>query len=118
MYTASRFIAELAERLEELTMGNEIYANYIAERPGVDKDVDQEHGLFDEGGAADLQAIRSELQQHSGNVWRSIISLRRNDAEEFDRDDQESWRSLLQQHVPSQRYGDTDRAFPMVCRIS
>lgn len=101
MYTASRFIAELAERLEELTMGNEIYANYIAERPGVDKDVDQEHGLFDEGGAADLQAIRSELQQHSGNVWRSIISLRRNDAEEFDRDDQESWRSLLQQHVPS-----------------
>ena len=72
MYTASRFIAELAERLEELTMGNEIYANYIAERPGVDKDVDQEHGLFDEGGAADLQAIRSELQQHVPSLAKGM----------------------------------------------
>lgn len=101
MYTASKFISEMAERLEELSMGNEIYANYIAERPGVDKAPEHDHGLFDETGAANLQSIRSELQQHDGNVWRSIISLRRDDAEQLDRNNQESWRNLIQQHIPS-----------------
>lgn len=101
MYTASRFISEAAEHLEELSLGNEIYVNYISERPGVEKNIDSVHGLFDESGSADLSAVREELKNHEGNVWRSIISLRRSDAEELDRENQDSWRNLLQHHIPS-----------------
>lgn len=101
MFTASRFISAAAEHLEELSLGNEIYVNYISERPGVEISSGSSHGLFDESGAADLPAVREKLKNHEGNVWRSIISLRRSDAEELDRENQDSWRNLLQQHMPS-----------------
>ena len=101
MFTASRFISDAAEHLEELSLGNEIYVNYISERPGVEISSGSSHGLFDESGAADLPAVREKLKNHEGNVWRSIISLRRSDAEELDRENQDSWRNLLQQHMPS-----------------
>ena len=99
MYSASRFIAESLQQLEELSYSNEIYMQYISTRPGVDKNNNQ-HGLFDVTGEADIESIHKELLEKDGNVWRSIISLRRNDAEELDFENQSSWKGMIIKHIP------------------
>lgn len=101
MYTASRFISESIESLEELASSNEIYARYIANRPGVVKNEHCDHGLFDASGDADFKAVEKELKEHEGNVWRSIISLRRTDAAELDMEDQKAWRDMIMKHIPA-----------------
>lgn len=54
---------------------NEIYANYIAERPDTELNEDGSHGLFDLHGSSDLEATKELLKNHEGNVWKIIISL-------------------------------------------
>ena len=59
-----------------------ILVNYIAERPGVQKL--GTNGLFsmtDE--KIVLSRVRKEVAEHEGNVWIPIISLTREDAEQF-----------------------------------
>ncbi len=59
-----------------------ILVNYIAERPGVQKL--GTNGLFsmtDE--KIVLSRVRKEIAEHEGNVWIPIISLTREDAEQF-----------------------------------
>lgn len=73
------------------------YADYIATRPGVEKQ--GSHGLF---AYDDRQIILSELSekmnQHNGNFWAMIVSLRREDAERLGYNNAEQWKNTLRQH--------------------
>ena len=101
MYSASKFIAEATEFIAEKDKSNEIYLNYISERPGVVKNEKESHGLFDAAGAADKDKYKKELSSHTGNIWRDIISLRREDAIATGFDNQEAWIKLLSNKMPS-----------------
>ena len=64
-------------------------AGYIGERRG-------SHGLFsDEGVDVSLSKISEEIDNHPGNVWGFIISLRREDAERVGYNSAEQWVNLL-----------------------
>ena len=74
-----------------------ILVNYIAERPGVQKI--GTNGLFsmtDE--KIVLSRVRKEIAEHEGNVWIPIISLTREDAEQFGYNNAEAWKNLLRAH--------------------
>lgn len=100
MFSASKFLSDAFEQLEEMALSNEIYMQYISSRPNVDIKDGLTHGLFDITGPADLKAIENELKAKDGNVWRSIISLRRDDAAELDFENQTAWREMLIKHIP------------------
>lgn len=64
-------------------------AGYIGERRG-------SHGLFsDEGVDVSLSKISEEIDNHPGNVWGFIISLKREDAERVGYNFAEQWVNLL-----------------------
>lgn len=96
MHSASSFIVEGIKMLEEMAMSNEVYMKYISERPGVEKNTSMNHGLFDQKGAAEIDKYAEELDNHNGNVYRDIISLRLVDAEDLGYTEQDTWKSLLQ----------------------
>lgn len=96
MYTASVFIKEGLTTLQELAMTNEIYMKYISERPGVEKNDYSYHGLFDQNGSADRNKYLNEIEKHTGNVYRDILSLRLDDAMNLGYDNQKAWKDLLQ----------------------
>ncbi|WP_298035237.1 MobP3 family relaxase [uncultured Dysosmobacter sp.] len=74
------------------------YADYIALRPGAERT--GRHGLFTNAGEeVILEKVSKELNDHPGNVWTGIISLRREDAERLGFDSGERWRTLLRSHV-------------------
>lgn len=99
MYTASVFISEAIEALYVNDFNNKDYLKYIAERPGVKLNENTDHGLFDAHGTADFKQYYQELAEHKGNVWRNIISLRREDAGIYGYEKQEAWRTLVNNHV-------------------
>lgn len=72
----------------------ENYTQYIASRPRAERVSD--HALF--SGADEpvvlSQAVK-EVANHPGNVWKLIISLRREDAEQLGCDNAKAWKSLL-----------------------
>ena len=64
-------------------------AGYIGERRG-------SHGLFSDVGVdVSLSKISEEIDNHPGNVWGFIISLRREDAERVGYNSAEQWVNLL-----------------------
>ena len=64
-------------------------AGYIGERHG-------SHGLFsDEGVDVSLSKISEEIDNHPGNVWGFIVSLKREDAERVGYNSAEQWVNLL-----------------------
>ena len=82
------------------------YAEYIATREGVEilrggmlGYIGERQGsnglLSDEGEKINLSAIRREIDEHQGNVWGIIISLRREDAERLGYNSAEQWINLL-----------------------
>ena len=82
------------------------YAEYIATREGVEilrggmlGYIGERHGsngLFsDEGEKINLSAISREIDEHPGNVWGMIISLKREDAERLGYNSAEQWINLL-----------------------
>ena len=99
MYTASAFIAEAIERLYLADGNNETYLKYISERPGVEKHEEMMHGLFDQAGIADMKQYHDELSNYEGNVWRHIISMRREDAVIYGFENKEAWKNMIQSHI-------------------
>ena len=70
------------------------YVKYIATRPRAERF--GSHGLFtDSGVQVDLQKVSDDLNQHKGNVWTIIISLRREDAVRLGFDHGSRWRDML-----------------------
>ena len=85
------------------------YAKYIATREGVEllrsgmADYINErrgsNGLFsDEGVVINLAQIEETINNHAGNVWWLIFSLKRADAERFGYNSAEQWMNLLRSH--------------------
>ena len=85
------------------------YAEYIATREGVEilrggmlgyiGERQGSNGLFsDEGEKINLSAISREIDEHPGNVWGIIISLKREDAERLGYNSAEQWMNLLCSH--------------------
>ncbi len=80
--------------------------NYIATRDGVEilrsgmasyiGERKSSHGLFsDEGVDLNLSKISDELDNHPGNVWTLIFSLKREDAERLGYNSAIQWMNLL-----------------------
>jgi hypothetical protein len=70
------------------------HVKYAHERPG-------SHGLFGAAGEQpNLAAVQNELQEHKGVVWRSILSLKEEDAKLLDFDNRKSWETALRAAVP------------------
>ena len=67
----------------------DVYLRYIDERPG-------SNGLFtDEGIPLVLSQVQKEMNEHPGNIWTHIISLRREDAERLGYNSPDAWMHLL-----------------------
>lgn len=76
-------------------VGREGYMKYIATRPRVERH--GEHGLFSNRPVS-LNASLKGIEEHSGNVWTFIWSLRREDAACLGYDHAESWQRLIKAH--------------------
>ena len=87
-YIATRDGVELLDE-----NADSIYMRYIATRPRAEKHGG--HGLFGAEDGVDLEKAMQELQEHEGNVWTIIYSLRREDAVRLGYDNAASWRALL-----------------------
>jgi hypothetical protein len=69
------------------------HIKYADERPG-------SHGLFDqEGSNPNLLEIQKELREHDGLVWRSILSLKENDAIKLGFTEKQRWEDTLRASV-------------------
>lgn len=67
----------------------DVYLRYIDERPG-------SNGLFtDEGVPIVLSQVQKEMNDHPGNIWTHIISMRREDAERLGYNSSDAWMHLL-----------------------
>lgn len=91
---ASEFItAALEQNLDQLGH-KDVYVQYIATRPHVEKS--GAHGLFSDAGAPPmLPEVAEEVSRHTGNIWTPIISLRREDAARLGYDHAAAWMALL-----------------------
>ena len=85
---ADAFISDILE-LHGDAPQRDVYLKYIDERPG-------SNGLFtDEGVPIVLSQVQEEMNNHPGNIWTHIISLRREDAERLGYNTSEAWMHLL-----------------------
>lgn len=74
----------------------EIYLDYIAHRPGVEKNPDLSHGLFGINGAIDMEAAKNSVLENENSIkWSHIISLTREGAEATGFDNRQSWENLI-----------------------
>lgn len=90
---ADMFIGSILE-LHGDAPRRDIYLKYISERPGVEKS--GINGLFtDEGVPIVLSQVQEEMNNHPGNIWTHIISLRREDAERLGYNTPDAWMHLL-----------------------
>ena len=95
---ASEFISRALENVSDEIMSTKTYADYIATRPRAERI--GSHGLFtDEGVQVQLSKVSQELNSYEGNIWTSIISLRREDAERLGFNCGERWRQFLRSHT-------------------
>lgn len=92
---AAEFISRALED-NSFDIGNAaIYAEYIATRPGAES-LSGAHGLFsDDGIPLELKKISEEINNHNGNTWTLIVSIRREDAQRLGFDSGERWRDML-----------------------
>ena len=88
---ADAFISTIME-LHGDAPQRDVYLRYIDERPG-------SNGLFtDEGIPIVLSQAQKEMNDHPGNIWTHIISLRREDAERLGYNSPDAWMHLLRSH--------------------
>lgn len=93
--TASALISAALDANAHEVAGREGYMKYIATRPRVERH--GEHGLFSSRPVS-LDASLKEIEEHPGNVWTFIWSLRREDAARLGYDHAESWQKLIKAH--------------------
>ena len=93
--SASSLISAVLDANAHRLTNRDGYMRYIATRPRVERH--GEHGLFSSRPVS-LDAALREVEQHSGNVWTFIWSLRREDAARLGYDRAESWRKLIKAH--------------------
>lgn len=97
--SASEFISQAVEENLDQISKLENYVDYIAMRPHAERQ--GAHGLFS---ATDAPIILSQtakaVAEHPGNVWKPIISLRREDAARLGYDSGAAWRDLLRSLAP------------------
>ena len=94
MGTASDFISRAIENNAYEIEGRKSYAKYIATRPRAERF--GSHGLFtDDGVQVQLSKVSEELNNHKGNIWTAIISIRREDAERLGFNTGTRWRDML-----------------------
>ena len=92
--TASELIDRALEQFVTAADQRETYLDYVAHRPGVQKEGD--HGLWDRNGKVqNLSKAVEEVANHEGNVWTPVVSLRREDAERLGYTNAENWRALV-----------------------
>lgn len=70
-----------------------VYAKYIDERPN-------SHGLFGQYGKEDLDAVQLEVKNTNSFVWRTIISLKEEDAVALGFTDKSKWQDMLRKKIP------------------
>ena len=88
---ADAFISSIME-LHGDAPQRDVYLRYIDERPG-------SNGLFtDDGVPIVLSQVQKEMNEHPGNIWTHIISLRREDAERLGYNTPDAWMHLLRSH--------------------
>lgn len=80
---------------EELDLDNaESHVKYMSERP-------RSHGLFDDKyRVIDLKDVKSEIKEHKGVIWRSVLSLKEEDAVKLGYVDRKQWEETLRSHMP------------------
>ena len=93
--TASALISAALDANAHEVAGREGYMKYIATRPRVERH--GEHGLFSNRPVS-LDASLKEIEEHHGNVWTFIWSLRREDAAQLGYDHADSWQKLIKAH--------------------
>ena len=94
MGTASDFISRAIEDNAYEIEGRKSYAKYIATRPRAERF--GSHGLFtDDGVQVQLSKVSEELNNHKGNIWTAIISLRKGYAERLGFNTGTRWRDML-----------------------
>ena len=93
---ASVFITRALEDNWTDIQQSDVYAEYIATRPRVERV--GSHGLFGDEDYVDLKTVTAELQTCEKNVWTHIISLKREDAARLGYDNARTWRNLLLTH--------------------
>ena len=91
---ASEFITRALEENMEQVADSKTYADYIATRPRAERF--GSHGLFtDDGVQVQLNKVSQELNEYTGYVYTTILSLRREDAARLGFDNGSRWRDFL-----------------------
>ena len=95
---ASEYITRTLEDNLPYIVDSPTYADYIATRPRAERI--GSHGLFTSGDEpVVLSKVSQELNEHQGNVWVFIASLKREDAERLGYDNASRWKDLIGSHV-------------------
>ena len=91
---ASEFITRALEENMDRVADSKTYADYIATRPRAERF--GSHGLFtDDGVQVQLSKVSQELNEYTGHVYTTILSLRREDAARLGFDNGNRWRDFL-----------------------
>lgn len=91
---ASEFITRAMEENMDRVADSKTYADYIATRPRAERF--GSHGLFtDDGVQVQLSKVSQELNEYTGHVYTTILSLRREEAERLGFDNGSRWRDFL-----------------------
>lgn len=97
---ASEFITQVIEENMDAVADTKTYADYIATRPRAERF--GSHGLFtDDGVQVQLEKVSQELNQYTGHIYTSILSLRREDAAQLGFDTGSRWRDFLRSQAPT-----------------
>ena len=97
---ASEFITQVIEENMDAVADTRTYADYIATRPRAERF--GSHGLFtDDGVQVQLEKVSAELNQYTGHMYTSILSLRREDAIRLGFDTGNRWRDFLRSQAPT-----------------
>ena len=95
---ATDFISATIEDNLSSIINSPTYADYIATRPRAERI--GSHGLFSSGDEPIvLSKVSEELNNHQGNVWTIIASLKREDAERLGFDNAARWKSMIGSQV-------------------